>query len=973
MKPIAYVVAVFSIAWRRLWHQRGLALSMLLGLTSAVGLTTSVPIYAEGVSARILDEMLHSDPERVGPPYSFLLRYVGSWRGYLEWEDTRPIDAFITQFGASTLGLPQQTLVRHFKTDQMRLFPVSEAQYASSQQPLAYVELGFISDLESHIDLIAGQFPRPVTNDTDPIEVLATVELVGQLGIDVGEQYSVYYEGSSGTGSTTQTVFQHPVRVAGIWQPRDPAENFWFYPQSAFANSLLVPEASFAQLAQGMKGEVGLALWSVVLDGSGVGSRDVEPLLSRIAILRNKVNGYLNGTDIAQSPEDALISYRHTLLLLTSVLYAFSIPILALVLYFISLVTGMVVRQQRNEVAMLRSRGTTAGQVVGVYVLEGLIVGVLAVAVGAVVGERVAQVMGFTRSFLSLQSGAGLLDGAFWTSGLYLPNVFSWANLRLGLVALVVAVVASVVPAARAARDTVVTYKQDQSRSLRRPLWQRAYLDLLLLIPAGYGYYLLRRRGTISFLQTGDQAASPFTNPYLFLVPVLLVCSLSLLWVRLVPLLMRFLAWIANAWRGAVPVLALRHLARLVHHHVGPMLLLVLTLSLAVFSSSMAQTLDDQTQAAVYYDLGADFRLIEIGESTQGAATTSSGTDSASAEPAADSEGADWLFLPVSEHLNVPGVQEAARVWSQPVTIQLGEQSEDATLMGIDRLEFPKVAFFRSDFAPASLGALMNALAVRDDAILVSRQVQAKGLAVGDVVEIPIAIGSAPKVKFTVAGVVDLFPRLYPQEGDFFIANLDYIFNSVGGLYPYDVWLKTDPVLNAESLLTATKELGIPVLQVFSARHEADSVLLRPERKGVFGLLSVGFVASAFLTVVGFLIYSYVSFSQRYIELGVLRAIGLSVGQMAAFLIVEQLILILLGVAAGTGLGVWTSRLFIPFYHVQIGRYIATPPMIVRIAWGEVFYVYAVLGAMFVAAVTVLFFSLRRMRVFEAVKLGETT
>jgi putative ABC transport system permease protein len=94
---------------------------------------------------------------------------------------------------------------------------------------------------------------------------------------------------------------------------------------------------------------------------------------------------------------------------------------------------------------------------------------------------------------------------------------------------------------------------------------------------------------------------------------------------------------------------------------------------------------------------------------------------------------------------------------------------------------------------------------------------------------------------------------------------------------------------------------------------------------------------------------------------------------MGAFLVVEQLVLIVLGAAAGTGLGVGISHLFIPFYHVQIGRYLATPPLVVQIGWREVFYVYAVFGAMFLTAVAVLFLSLRRLRVFEAVKLGETT
>jgi putative ABC transport system permease protein len=132
-------------------------------------------------------------------------------------------------------------------------------------------------------------------------------------------------------------------------------------------------------------------------------------------------------------------------------------------------------------------------------------------------------------------------------------------------------------------------------------------------------------------------------------------------------------------------------------------------------------------------------------------------------------------------------------------------------------------------------------------------------------------------------------------------------------------------------------------------------------------------VASALLTVLGFLIYSYISFTQRYIELGVLRAIGLSVFQMGTFLTGELLTLIATGAAAGTGLGVLVSNLFIPFFQVQGGKHPFTPPFVVQIAWSEIVYIYAIFGAMFVAGVIVLLFSLTRMRIFEAVKLGETT
>jgi putative ABC transport system permease protein len=94
---------------------------------------------------------------------------------------------------------------------------------------------------------------------------------------------------------------------------------------------------------------------------------------------------------------------------------------------------------------------------------------------------------------------------------------------------------------------------------------------------------------------------------------------------------------------------------------------------------------------------------------------------------------------------------------------------------------------------------------------------------------------------------------------------------------------------------------------------------------------------------------------------------------MAIFLVAEQLTLVATGAAAGTGLGVLVSRLFIPFFQVQSGPHPFIPPFVVQIAWQEIFYIYAVFGAMFVLAVLALLISLRRMRVFEAIKLGETT
>jgi putative ABC transport system permease protein len=192
-------------------------------------------------------------------------------------------------------------------------------------------------------------------------------------------------------------------------------------------------------------------------------------------------------------------------------------------------------------------------------------------------------------------------------------------------------------------------------------------------------------------------------------------------------------------------------------------------------------------------------------------------------------------------------------------------------------------------------------------------------------------------------------------------------------MYPYDVWLETETTSNTEQILDEARDLGLMVVRAFDARAEIDKEQLKPERQGAFGLLSVGFGAAATLTVLGFTIYTFISFKRRSIELGVLRALGLSVGQMGVFLIAEQLTLVATGALAGTGLGVLVSQLFIKFFQVQSVKHPFTPPFVVQIAWQEITYIYAVFGIMFVAAVTALLVALRQMRIFEAIKLGETT
>ncbi len=955
MKSITAVLSLLSLAARRLWHQRLLMACLLAGLIAAVGLLAGIPLYADAVQNRLLQgELTEAGTHR--PPFAFLWRYVGAWNGDITWDNYQPINSYLTEQATGIIDLPTTDQIRHVATAKLRLFPGGGSDF-NENEPLMWSSIGFVTGLEGQIQLVEGRYPADA--NAAAVEVIVSQTIAQQLGLQVNESYRLFGNNNG----------QFPVQVVGVWQAQDRTAPFWFYQPEAFDEMLLTSEAQFSSgVVPLLENPVSTAVWYQLYDGGRIRPASVDNFLQNVTIVEARATALLNGTTLDASPVSALQTYGRSNNLLTLTLTIFSIPLIGIILYFISLIANMVVARGASEIAVWRSRGTTRGQVVSVYLLEGLLVGGLGLAGGLWLALQIARLMGRTRTFLDpailAPRGAGELT-----------PVLSGTAVGYALIGVGLALLALLIPALLAAAYTIVTMRWQQARSLLAPVWQRYFLDVLLLVPPFYGWYQLERQGTISLLGGGRD---PFANPLLFLVPILFCFSLALVALRLFPLLIGGLAWLAEKLPGTTLLLTLRQLARATAQYTGPLLLLSLTLSLASFTASMAVTFDDHLTDQIYYQTGADLNLAELGEDTEQDNQQQQGAlgelTQPTTPPSGDEDEPRWLFLPVTDHLLVDGVQAAARVGEYTAVSSIGGRQQSGRILGVDRVDFAQVAFYRPDFAGnEALGGLMNRLAVQRDHILVSRDFLARNsLQVGDPLRLTIgAAGEFAEAEFTIAGPLDLFPTQYPQDGPFFVANLDHLHEALGGTYPYNVWLQTDPAVPSSEIVDSTRQLGFAVVTAQDARDRILQEQTRPERQGLFGLLSVGFLAAALLTVLGFLVYAVVSFRQRTIQLGMLRAIGLSVGQMAAYLAGEQAILIAAGVGLGTGLGVWASRLFIPFLQIGEGKTAVTPPFIVQIAWQQLGTIYALFAAMFIIAVLVLIALVARMRIFEAVKLGE--
>jgi len=934
------------VTLKRLWAQRGMTAVTTIGLTVAVAIIMVVPLYADAVSFRVLEQRLREDSgEGSRPPFAYMFNYIGSWRGPLQWEDVAPADAYIMGEASRALGLPQERAIHHFETDLYQLFAADTTNYDNDQLTLALLNFATTSDLAGNITLNEGQFPNVVTDPAAPLEVLVTQTVADEVGWQVGEEYIAF-----NNRDEQQRIF--PIRVAGIWQPADPRDEFWFYAPRVFDDLMIVPEETFTgRIAPALDDEVNLATWYWVMDGSQVGTEDVDRLVGGIGRIERQLQNLLPNASTLLAPTDALNSYRNDVEQLSTLLLAFNVPTIGLVLAFVGLVGSLAANQRRNEFAVLRSRGGTAVQVITIALLEFVLLGAVAFVLGTGLGLALTQGISRARSFMDFSADVPLR--------IALNN----NAIRAGLIAVGLAILAQLLPIIATSRHTIISYKLTQARSLRPPWWQRAWLDLILIAVTAYGLYTLNEQGS---LIVQNESGDPFENPLLFWLPAITIFSIALLFLRLLPLVMRLITWLLQQTDSVTLLQASRYLARTPHHYNTPLILLILTVSFAVFTASLARTLDYYLYDQEFYEVGADLNLYTPPNSLNGIGSFG--------QPTAETE-TSFVFLPISEYKTIEGVQAAARVGDYTADAHVGTETIDVNFMGIDPNDFAEAAYWRWDFSRARLGTLMNALGNIPEGVLVADSFLAgNGLRGGDVLRLTVNLeGGQIEVETQIVGVFDYFPTWDPTSDlPLVVGNLNYLFEQAGSEFPFRVWLKTDESLSENFLRTALNRRQL--FGSFWSEPQSDiaAILLRPERQGLFGLLSVGFIAAAILTVLGLLLYAVFSYRRRLVELGILRAVGLSARKMTALVGWELLLLILSGVVLGTTLGIGVSRLFIPYLQIGTSSTGLIPPFVVEIAWDAVSQVYVLFGMLFVVALVSLVLLGMRMKIFMAIKLGET-
>ena len=946
--------AVVAFVLKRLLNNGALVFSTAIGLIITVTLVTSVPLYSEGISEFLLKRELRKPSDRIQPTSSILLRHFdrrADGQKYTVVKDYLEADNFFSNYLETLIGLPELEQVSYLQTDVVPILALgSDIQESIRRRDVTYGFIFNITDMENHVTLLEGRLPASEAGtvrdsggqDLPVYEAMMISDALDKAGLLVGDRVEVLFKEPQ-TNKDRLVV----IDIVGRFEATDKKSDYWFYNvESTFDDgALFVTRDTYLEnLLKEMPWSFYEATWYSNFNVNAIKATNYRNITGGLYSLRASTNTILPGTKLEISPERIFYTFDQKLFFLKLLLFILSAPVVAIVLYYISLSAGMVVERQRSEIAILKSRGVGTMQIIGVYMLEGLLVGAVAMIVGPLLALGLAQVVGKTYTFL------------VFTNRENLPLSLNPTHYAFAAGAVGISILATLGPAIGAARQSIVTYKTDVSRSLRRPFYQRFFIDLVLLGAAGYGFYNLRsRQGLLTLGPEGEL----FSDPLLVVVPVAFIFAVSLVFLRLFPLIVRLLGWVGSKYSGVGVHLGLRQIGRSPGQYTRLVLLLVLTFALGTFSASMAATIDKNINDRIYYRVGAEAHFVETGQY--------------------DEESQLWSIPPVDGHLDAvddagkPVFERVARLWSDQGDFRLPGQaySETVSIYGVDPVQFAQTVWWRNDFAPESLNALMNALGRDERALLVDREFFQEGarLQVGDPVRI---VMRQTEMEFFVAGWLDSLPTHFKEDGPYVVANLDYIQRWLGDS-PWDVVATLKPGKTAGELANTLRMLDFRVIQAKDAKTTILQERDDATQTGIFGILSVGFLISTILTLLGFLMYSFTSFRRRLQEFGILRAMGLSVGQMIGLFAFENGFLIALGTVVGTALGVVTGKLFIPFLQLSADQHGDTPPFVVLTAWADISKIFILFGLVLALTFPVSVWMLRRIRIHEAMKFGEET
>ncbi len=906
------IAATITLAWWQLRLTWRLLIVAGAGVVTAVILVCAVPLYSQVAMSAGLRDALNT------PESSSII--VHSIAHLISQSATQKVSQQIQQEMQQNLGpflAGSQFSVQS---------PGLQINKTSQLQLIGWSMNG--SDIKQHIKgLVEGRLPG---DQGSGLEIALTPEAAQALHLSVGSSIAVPVPFLN--NQDARVLYSLPLRVVGIFEPGPVSDPYWhginFANQAQGGQSVLYTalvsnagyvsalDAASRTISQG--NEQGGAIFETPSNLYWYYNLAIDRLDSnRLDDLNNGLSNLLVGITnqpVAQpfidktsssGPDSVISSYLDRIAVARIPLLSLAYLIAGLMLFFVSLMTDLLVDRQSEAIAVLRSRGASREQIFSSLIIQSIGVGIIAFLIGPLISVAVAY--GLAR--LSLPAGD---QGAL---NVILANPFS-AALSLYLASLgtvIVSVLAMVFAINRAARMDVLALRREAARTSRGPAWLRMGLDILAGVIAltGYGFSVYITSPGVLDARTRVLLLPPMT----LVGAVFLLLGCMLLFLRIFPFLLEALSKLAVRARGAASMLAVAQMARAPRQSLRMTLLLALAVAFGIFSLVFSASQAQRIPAVAGYQIGADM----------------SGT-----YPNASPLRQQPLDQQEAAFSSIPGVTSATVGYTSSTRGSQSGADVSIELRAVDATTFAHTAIWDAQESSQPLSELMEQLANQRGDGIAQQTVPAivdaaawKSLSLSPGASFTLSDLNGT-VNFIAIAEVKRIPTIsdstdssgtndYVASGGVLVDFSTYrtVVQNVSktNLAPSTVWLSTqhDPT-SLKNVRTALSSGALRLTEINDLQQQEDAMGRDPLYLALLGVLLIGTATALLLGLLGNLTVSWLSARSRLINFAVMRALGTAPRQIASILTYEQVIVYATAIGLGVAFGILLSFLILPAF-----------------------------------------------------------
>ncbi|NHJ49779.1 MAG: ABC transporter permease [Asgard group archaeon] len=552
----------------------------------------------------------------------------------------------------------------------------------------------------------------------------------------------------------------------------------------------------------------------------------------------------------------------------------FTTPIIGMALSLTNYSTNLMKRRQKRQISSMLQRGSSRKEVMTLLITQVAEFTIMALLVCVIIGYPFASLMLKSNGFLNFSG----------------TSIFPAINMIIFYVIIGATLIFSIIINARNVWDmaNITTQEAYGVKREKPPLWQRTYVDIMLII-VGIVLWLVVR------FQLDSSANVAFAYGFGTSAPICLILGSILFITRLYPRFIDLLAKIGWGRKklGILGLSAKRSIRRR-SSVIRSLVLVSITFTLIISSITTISSYQKFDSEQAYYQLGADILIRNVKVSNDNVK---------------------------NKVLGIEGVEAGTYIRYTSQITSYGPTLYSYVILGVDPNEFAEIGYFdRHYIGTKDKREFFNVLNEENTTIMQKDQLALVDLEKEDEFKITVekSIGSDRNYSLNIGNVFNYFPRFFvekPREGtvfrftmvvnDSFIDDLAYSKFTIAG----DMLVKVDPNYKISDVSDAIEqELGRSVEDVDSLMKAFEGSL---RNTMLYGSLNTLFISSMAITIAAISLMIYIQSIENEMEVTMLKTLGMSPRQLFSMFTIEALTLVIFGSVLGFCVGLFSAKMFL--------------------------------------------------------------